>query len=190
MSSQSSSTPHNPTRVIIGRLHAAHGIKGAMKLESFCSEATTIFNYQPLFRDQSDQSLKLKACGQWAKGWLVMVEGIADRTQAEQLCPCNLTIDRAQLPQTADDEVYHHDLVGLNVFAANNHLLGVVQQVVNYGAGDILEILPPHRKDTLLIPLSPLAIHSISPHPKGIHLNDVPGLLAPAADDKDTDHDV
>ena len=47
---------------------------------------------------------------------------------------------RNRLPATDDDEFYHEDLVGLAARDRGGRELGRVAAVLNFGAGDILEI--------------------------------------------------
>ena len=62
-------------------------------------------------------------------------------------------IDRAMLPAPGEDENYIHDLVGLNVVSRNGSAFGTVAGVVNYGAGDLLEILRAGEAN-ILVPFS------------------------------------
>jgi 16S rRNA processing protein RimM len=65
---------------------------------------------------------------------------MTDRNAAEALRGQSLYVPRDRLPATGEDEYYHEDLVGLAATAADGRELGKVVAVLNYGAGDILEI--------------------------------------------------
>ena len=71
--------------------------------------------------------------------WLVAMKGITDRTTAENFKGLELYTEREKLPKTKENEFYHCDLVGLNVYQ-NDLEFGKVLRVLNYGAGDILQI--------------------------------------------------
>ena len=51
---------------------------------------------------------------------------------------------RERLPETDEDEEgwYHADLVGLRVAGEDGRVYGHVAAVLNFGAGDLLEIAP------------------------------------------------
>jgi 16S rRNA processing protein RimM len=47
---------------------------------------------------------------------------------------------RMTLPQPAEDEFYHADLVGLEGFDREGRRIGKVAALHNFGAGDVIEI--------------------------------------------------
>ena len=44
------------------------------------------------------------------------------------------------MPELKDEEFYHTDLIGLEVKNSSSEVLGQVNALYNFGAGDILEI--------------------------------------------------
>ena len=50
-------------------------------------------------------------------------------------------LKKEELQPTKDNEFYFHDLEGLDVIDNKNEKVGKVISVVNFGAGDLLEIL-------------------------------------------------
>ena len=84
---------------------------------------------------------------------ILRFSGVDTRDAAEQLKGCRLYISRAALPEPAPREYYHADLIGLRAENSEGDEMGRVSAVLNYGAGDILEIT---RSDgeTELIPFS------------------------------------
>ena len=66
-----------------------------------------------------------------------------DRNTAEKLRGTALTITRADFPDLADGEYYHADLLGLPAISETGEALGTVIQVLNYGAGDVIEVERP-----------------------------------------------
>jgi 16S rRNA processing protein RimM len=76
---------------------------------------------------------------------------VSDRTAAEKLKGRKLYVRRAQLPEAAEGEFYHADLVGLAVFDESGAAIGEVAAVVNYGASDILEIRRAGARTTELV---------------------------------------
>ena len=58
------------------------------------------------------------------------------------------------MPPPAEDEFYYDDLVGLAAVTREGETLGRVVRLINYGAGDILEIAPEGGGETLLLPFT------------------------------------
>jgi len=61
------------------------------------------------------------------------------------------------LPALDDGEYYHADLIGLAAVSDAGDALGVVHDVQNFGAGDILEIERPDAK-RFMVPMTGAAV--------------------------------
>ena len=72
----------------------------------------------------------------------------------------NSTFARDKLPATDDDEYYHADLIGLAAVNAAAEPLGRVIAIHNFGAGDIIEIAPPHGA-TMLLPFTNAVVPTV-----------------------------
>jgi len=96
-----------------------------------------------------------------AKGHLVAtLKGVATREDAERLNGIELYVARDKLPATPEDEYYHADLIGLEAVTPANEPLGRVIAIHNFGAGDIIEIAPPHGP-TVLLPFTNAVVPSV-----------------------------
>jgi 16S rRNA processing protein RimM len=132
--------------VVLGRIGAAHGIRGEVRVKSFTDDPAAIADYGPLTAadGRAFEIEALRPAGGVDPTMLVVrLAGVTDRNRAEALNGVELSILRDQLPATEEDEFYAADLVGLAAENAEGEPLGTVRAVVNYGAGDILEIVPP-----------------------------------------------
>src|SRR6202522_3998997 len=139
-----------PNKVCVARIGAAHGVRGAVKLWTFTEDPFAVKAYGPLRTKDGARSFEV-ATAREAKGHLVATfKGVATREDAERLNGIELYVAREKLPATDEGEYYHADLIGL---AAVNHAgepLGRVTAIHNFGAGDIIEIAPPHGAAMLL----------------------------------------
>jgi 16S rRNA processing protein RimM len=88
------------------------------------------------------------------------LKGVATREDAERLNGVELYIAREKLPATGNGEYYHADLIGLAVVTAAAEPLGRVIAIHNFGAGDIIEIAPPHGA-TMLLPFTNAVVPSV-----------------------------
>ena len=66
------------------------------------------------------------------------------REAAEALKGLELYVPRSALPPPEEDEFYVADLIGLRAVTPDGAELGTIKDVANFGAGDLLEIAPPH----------------------------------------------
>ena len=126
-------------RIEIGAIASAHGIKGQFKVKAFCEDPMSLSAYGPLFLDDGT-SLSLKAHSQ-AKGFvLCSAKEVTTRNHAESLRGQLLYISREAMPQIAQDEIYHADLLGYQLYARGRDAVGEIVGIYDFGAGTVLEI--------------------------------------------------
>lgn len=132
--------------VLMGAILGAHGIKGEVKVKSFTANPAAIAEYGSLTDTKHKRSFDLSVVGtaDAAKAILIArIAGITDRNAAEALKGVELFVDRARLPAPKDPEEYYlADLIGLGAFDAKGGKLGEIVSVDNYGAGDLLLVVP------------------------------------------------
>lgn len=146
--------PGNPSRVLLGRIAGAHGIRGEVLIKTFTAAPENIGAYGPLSDAGGARSFKIENVRPTPKGVVARVDGIADRNAAEALRGTELYIDRARLPAAEDGEFYHADLVGLAAVDPKGEPVGTIVAVQNYGAGDLLEIRLAGSGKTELVPFT------------------------------------
>lgn len=125
--------------IAIGQIVNVHGIKGVMKVKSYLVNTPDLKGLNPLTDKDGKKHFEATLVGHQKDCWLVAMKGITDRTTAENFKGLELYTERENLPKTQENEFYHCDLVGLPVYQDKNEF-GKVLHVLNYGAGDILQI--------------------------------------------------
>ena len=129
-------------KILVGKFGAAVGLKGEVRLQSFTADPMAIAGYASLALEDGVK-VKLAVLRPQGKMLVAQVKGISSREAAEKLTGRELFIDRAELPDTDDeDEFYLADLAGLEVRDEAGKAFGKVIAVHDFGAGDILEIRP------------------------------------------------
>ncbi|WP_299360228.1 ribosome maturation factor RimM [uncultured Paracoccus sp.] len=146
-------------RVCVGAIAGAFGVRGEVRLKSFCTVARDIATYGPLTTEDGSRSFDVQLTRPGAGALGARLSGVASREQAEALKGTTLWADRAALPALPDDEFYHADLIGLEVVDTGGVTLGRVRAIYDHGAGDILELLGP--RGTLLIPFTRAAVPTV-----------------------------
>ena len=146
--------------ICVARIGAAHGVRGAVRLWTFTEDPLAVKRYGPLTTKDGKRQFEV-ATAREAKGHLVAtLKGIATRDEAERLNGVELYIAREKLPDTDDDEYYHADLIGLAAVNAADEPIGRVIAIHNFGAGDIIEIAPPHGA-TILLPFTNAVVPTV-----------------------------
>ena len=131
--------------VKLGRISGVYGIKGWLKVHSDTEPRDNILTYSPWYLRRRNEN------GDWqryevntgrvhGKGLLVHLEGCDDRDVAAALVGCTIAIKVTQLPAAGKDEYYWRDLIGLDVVTIDGVALGVVAQMLETGANDVLVV--------------------------------------------------
>ena len=150
----------SPAQICVARIGAAHGVRGAVRLWTFTEDPLAVKRYGPLTTKDGTRQFEI-ATAREAKGHLVAtLKGIATRDEAERLNGIELYIAREKLPDTDEDEYYHADLIGLAAVNAADEPIGRVIAIHNFGAGDIIEIAPPHGT-TMLLPFTNAVVPTV-----------------------------
>ncbi len=142
------SAPADPSFVVVGRIGAPHGVKGAFRVQSFTDPTDNLLAYTPLFlsaRDQWQPAAELSLTPR-GDGFLGSLPEVSDRDAATALRGRWIGVETATLPALDADEVYWHDLVGCRVLNADGEL-GVVREVLATGANDVLRVVSAEGAD-------------------------------------------
>lgn len=169
----------------MGRIGAAHGTRGEVRITSYTEDPLAIAGYGPLETDRPGLSVTISAA-RLAKTVLVArLAGISSREEAEKLNGAGLYVARERLPQTEPDEFYHADLVGLEVRLADGSVLGVVTGVANFGADDLLDVKLADGSRSVYLPFTKAVVPEL-------HLAEGCLLAAPPEGwlDAETDEDA
>ena len=148
-------------RIIVGALSGSFGVHGDVRLKSFCADPEAIADYTPLTRADGEIITTMVVKGQTKGALIARIDGIISKEQADALRGMELFALRDQLPSLPDDEFYHTDLVGLMTFDTGGAELGRVKAVQTNGADDLLEIMSPTHKDTILVPFTKAIVPTV-----------------------------
>lgn len=132
--------------VLMARVGAAHGVRGEVRVKPFNEDPLALNAFGPLTAADGTRLTIRKLRPQKAMLVVTFAE-VTTRAAAEALNGTDLFVDRAVIPEIEDDgDFLIADLEGLAAFDPDGTMLGTVATVVDFGAGDILEIAPPRGK--------------------------------------------
>ena len=148
-------------RTCVGAIAGAFGVKGEVRLKSFCADPLAIGDYGPLYTEDGQRSFAPRDARAIKGGIGAYLDGIETKEEADALKGVSLWVDRDILPNLPDDEFYHADLIGLTVVDTGGAVLGKVRAVQNYGAGDFLEITTAGESQPLLLPFTMAVVPTV-----------------------------
>ena len=141
-------------RICVGRIGAAHGIKGEVKLWSFTADPAAVADYGPLESLDGTLRFEIEALRPAKDHLVVRLSGVRDRDAAERLTNVDLYVPRDRLPAPAAEEFYHADLIGLRAEDRDGTALATIVGIHDFGAGDLLELRPQGAANTVLMPFN------------------------------------
>ncbi|WIY52814.1 ribosome maturation factor RimM [Devosia sp. YIM 151766] len=150
-------------RILLGKIGAAHGIKGEVRIASHTQNPEAIAAYGPLETDRPGLTVTIENARLSKTVLIARIRDVRDRNAAEALNGVSLFIARDRLPETEDeDDFYHADLIGLDARLVDSGTsIGEVLALHNYGAGDLIEVRDPRSGDTFLYPFTRAVVPDI-----------------------------
>lgn len=163
--------------ICVGSIAGSYGVRGEVRLKSFCAVPEDIESYSPLTDEAGIDRYPVVLTRAIKNGFAARLGGIETKEQADALNGLRLYARRDQLPSLPDDEFYHTDLIGLDVYDTGGTLLGQVKSVQNHGAADLLELHGPGLKATVLLPFTLDAVPTVDLEAGRIVADPPEGLL-------------
>ena len=158
-----------------GKIINTHGVRGTLKLESWCDSPAILASLPVLYCRCGDEYLPIRVlhASVFKQFVLVDLEGIADLDSAVLLKNTVLYASREDLD--AGDGYFIADLIGLPVFdAADGRQYGVLREVINRGAHDIYVIDTPNGERMLPVVAEFVSRIDLD---AGIFLTPIPGMF-------------
>ncbi len=129
--------------VVMGRIAAAHGIRGWIKVQPFTEYVDSLLDYRTWWIGKELgpwREVEVGQCEVHGKTLVAQLPACPDRTAAEKLKGLLVAVPRASLPQEAEGEYYWSDLIGLKVVNEAGVTLGTVANLVETGANEVLSV--------------------------------------------------
>jgi 16S rRNA processing protein RimM len=153
---------------IIGRIRKPQGIRGEVTVELLTDEPERLFaTGRRMFAGDTEgeiahplRTLTVEHAKPFREGMIVKFDVIPDRTGAEVWRQRYLLVPRDELTPPGEDEVFVHDLIGLEVRDDAGELLGKVAAYYELPQGLTLEV-EREGKGGVLIPYQPHVVREV-----------------------------
>ena len=153
----------------IGSFVGVRGIKGEVKLKSYTEIPDNIFSFKEIFLENSENPIKIKFIRKVNKIFVCKIENVETRSDAENFKGLKLFVLRESLPKLTDDEFYHFDLLGFEVYNLNRESFGKVISLEDFGAGLLAEV--KKNKNIFYLPMGKSFLREIDYKVKQIILD-------------------
>ena len=148
------SVTHPDACVTLGKIVAAHGIHGYVKVHCEPETVEVFTAGLPVLLMRSGHSdytpATVKDVKLHGQALLLLFENTLDRTGAELLRGTDILVEKSRLPELEADTYYWSDIVGMTVLSTDGHCLGTVISIFETGSNDVYVVQTPESKEILL----------------------------------------
>ena len=125
-------------KVIIGRLGAARGLNGEIKISPLTDFENRFDNLTEVEID--GKILKINYVKHIGNNLVVNFENINNREEAQKLTGKLLKVDKKNAAPLAEGEFYTFDLIGMQVFDTDDNKIGKITNVLQTGSNDVFVV--------------------------------------------------
>jgi 16S rRNA processing protein RimM len=136
--------------VVIGAIAAPYGVRGTVRVRALGSGCHLREGIAPFVNGRRRRILSVR---ETPKGFLLDLEGVADRGKAAALRGAELLLDRGELDALDEGEFYVGDLLGLSAHDESGAYLGEVTQTFETPAHEVL-VLRNVLKGEIYVPFT------------------------------------
>ena len=134
--------------ITVGKILNSFGLKGQLKIDIYLEDLTVLKTVDVFFIGDSLLGSKIHFLKNTKKStWIAVISETVNKEQADQLKDHLIYIETKYLPSLLTDEFYYKDLRGLQIRIEGSIQKGFVNDVCNFGSGDILEVSLDDRKE-------------------------------------------
>lgn len=170
--------------LVIGRVAKSHGIRGEIVVEVRTdspelrfADGAVLTGRRP--REKNTQTYTVAASRNHSGRLLVRLQGVSDRTAADELRGTLFLIDSADVEPSDDpDEFYDHELEGLAVRTVGGEDVGTIAEVLHAPGGELLSVKAPDGRE-ILIPFVTAIVPDIDVAGGVVTVDPPDGLLDP-----------
>jgi 16S rRNA processing protein RimM len=168
--------------VPLGRLVGAHGLRGEVRVRYFGDGPDNLLALDEVRLTESPEALtatvyKVLGVGSGRKGEIrLALEGVSDRDQAVQLRGLWVMVEADALEPLAEGEYYWHELVGCRVETSDGREVGVVKEILETGAHDVL-VVEDATGRSQLIPTAREIMTEVDLEARRVIIDALPGLV-------------
>lgn len=130
--------------VTVGRIGAAYGIKGWVKLISFTDPLGNILQHSDFIIADANNlhTIEIVQSRSQGKGFVAHIKGCDDRDKTRDFTGKDLLVEKSELPGLEKNTFYWYQLEGLKVVTLGGDYLGNVHHLIETGANDVLIVRP------------------------------------------------
>lgn len=135
-------------KIIIGKLGAARGLNGELKIISLTDFEGRFENLQEVEID--DKILQVDYVKYVGNNIVIRFKDYQTREAAQKLTGKMMRVDKNNAAPLSEGEFYTFDIIGLNVFDLNDKKLGTIANVLKTGSNDVFVMKSENDREILI----------------------------------------
>jgi len=169
--------PGEPEYLAVGKLRRPHGVHGEMLMSVWTDFPERLRPATVVYLGKTHMPVHIKSVRGHQQDILIIFDEFSDREEVGRFRNFVVYVRTADIPALPNDELYLHQLLGLQVIRDEDEvLLGVVAEILETGANDVLLVRREGKSD-ILIPDIDSVILAIDLEKDEIRVNLLPGLI-------------
>jgi 16S rRNA processing protein RimM len=173
-----------PVYLVVGHLNKVHGTKGELFVWPLTDHPESSFAPGVILYlgdedggtpDTSQPTLTVETVRPFRRGYLIKVEGVTTRTQAEHLMGRYILRPKDELASLEKGEVFYHQLLGMKVVTVGGDDLGEIVEIYELAPADLLAVRGP--EGLRHIPFLKSIIMEVDPEGRKMIIDPPEGLL-------------
>jgi 16S rRNA processing protein RimM len=141
----------------LGRIYRPHGVRGELKVAPDMDDPTRFEALDVVYVGSNERRVTRHRITsvryqETKRGITVILQldGIADRSNAEVIAKQSLYANEEDLPPLGDDELFVHDLIGLDVVTEDGTAVGTLSNVLPMPAHDMYVVHRPGHAEQMI----------------------------------------
>ncbi|HEY0673195.1 MAG TPA: ribosome maturation factor RimM [Longimicrobiales bacterium] len=173
-----------PTHLVVGHITKPHGTKGEVFVWPLTDSVGEVYapDNELLIGDEQGKlaaesgTLVVESARDFKRGLLVRFHGLEDRNAVADLGNRYLLVPIDRVAPRAEDEVYYHELLGMQVVTAEGEVVGEVREVYETEPAHLLEVKSSEGK-VHLVPFAERIVKQVDHEARKVVIKPPPGLL-------------
>ena len=162
-------TPVDETRLTVGVIVGTHGVHGEMRMTLLTDAPDHLLGIDRVYLGDSASPVALEGVRFHGEGALILLAGIETPERARELHGTPVRIAGTDARPLEEGEYFLYQLIGLKASTPEGEELGVVVDLIETGAHDVLVIAPEGSRASrspaseVLIPHHRSYVHDVNP---------------------------
>jgi 16S rRNA processing protein RimM len=156
-------TPLSEVRLVVGTIVGTHGIRGEVKVLLTTDEPEHLKTIKRVYVGEEQNPRRVLGLRFHDRFALMRLQGIPTPEVGKEFNGQLVRIAGADARPLEPGEFYLYQLIGLEAVDESGHPLGVVTDIMETGANDVLVIAPPDGGKEQLFPNHPDVVLDVNP---------------------------